>query len=309
VALIDGKAARRSILSKLLTPAGIAELVRRSRAKRTTRLVDDDYRLKLYSQMLDEDFLHFGYFDDPDREGEDISFSELQAAQVRYSEIIVERVRTSGGKVLDVGCGMGGLIGPLRAADHEPVALTPDRSQIAHIAKKYTDLTVEDCKFEDLDTERYAGAFDTVINSESLQYIDLDVAISVVGKVLAPGGRWIICDFFRTTAEADKAGHLLELFREKITAADWHISEETDITPNILPTLAFAHMLGRRLVLPVADYATKRFQQKSPGIHFVLEDVLDQALLGIRRELKVVDPDLFFTNKSYCLFVLEKGRH
>ena len=49
-------------------------------------------------------------------------------------------------------------------------------------------------KFEDFSTNKQ---FATIINSESLQYIDLDTAFNCVSKLLSNNGKWIITDYFR----------------------------------------------------------------------------------------------------------------
>jgi len=304
---IDFKAAKRSILRKLISPASLAEMRRRSKTKGLVRRVDDDPELKLYSGMLENELLHFGYFDDPDLTGEEISIAMIKAAQIRYSEFILERVGSKkSGKVLDGGCGMGGLINPLRAAGHDPVALTPNRTQIAYLRKNYPDLAVENCMFEDLDTARYAGTFDTVINSESLQYIDLDAANAVVGKVLAPGGHWVIADFFRKPGSTATDIHLLDDFRTKAAAAGWRVAEDTDITANVLPTLDFAHTVGRK-ALPIFGYIEGKVARAAPGLHYLLEDVFEQSHAELERQLEFIRPGEFADNFSYRLFVLDRG--
>ena len=49
-------------------------------------------------------------------------------------------------------------------------------------------------KFEDFSTDKQ---FATIINSESLQYIDLDTAFNCASKLLSNNGKWIITDYFR----------------------------------------------------------------------------------------------------------------
>ena len=302
---IDFKAAKRSILRKLTSPSSLLEMRRRAKNQGVIRRVDDDPELKLYAGMLANELLHFGYFDDPVHSGEEISLAMIKAAQNRYSEQIVTRVQSRDGRVLDGGCGMGGLIKPLRAAGHDPVALTPNRTQIAYLKQNYPDLAVEFCKFEDLDTGRYAGAFDTIINSESLQYINLDGAFSVADAVLAPGGRWVIGDFFRKSDSTDTDSHFLHDFRDK-TANGWRVAEEVDITANVLPTLAFVHALGST-ALPIADYVGDKMRRATPGMHYLLEEVLEQAQEGLGEQLEVVRPARFAANFSYWLFVLERA--
>ena len=92
----------------------------------------NDLELKLYSKILKNDMLHYGYFDDVDTAPEFISIGILEQAQSRYAEIIAEQILDKNLPVLDVGCGMGGLSNFLLSRGINVEALTPDRNQIAY---------------------------------------------------------------------------------------------------------------------------------------------------------------------------------
>ena len=59
--------------------------------------------------------------------------------------------------------------------------LTPNLLQKRYINQKKPDLIVHNLKFEELDT---TDKFGTIINSESLQYINLDEAFKKVDSLL-----------------------------------------------------------------------------------------------------------------------------
>ena len=84
-------------------------------------------------------------------------------------------------KILDVGCGMGGLSKILFDNGYKIESLTPDNNQKNYINNKYKDLIVHHMKFEDFSANDTYG---TVINSESLQYINLNVAFEIIDKIL-----------------------------------------------------------------------------------------------------------------------------
>ena len=66
---------------------------------------------------------------------------------------------------------MGGLSKILLDKNLKIQALTPDNNQKKYIQSKYPNLILHHMKFEDFKSDKKFG---TIINSESLQYIDLD---------------------------------------------------------------------------------------------------------------------------------------
>ena len=120
-----------------------------------------------------------------------------------------------------------------------PIALSPDRFQVLHVAKKYPQVKVIRAKFEELNTDEYAGRIGTVLNSESLQYLKLDAAIGQVKKLLRPEGRWVICDFFYRYACEEKSCHIWDEFQKRIEESGLRITDSEDITDNVLPLMRF----------------------------------------------------------------------
>lgn len=80
------------------------------------------------------DFLHYGYFKDKGINPRDISLADLYTAQLNYAELIISKIINNSSKVLDVGCGTGGLINLLQKNKYKVVGLTPDRLQIQYIS-------------------------------------------------------------------------------------------------------------------------------------------------------------------------------
>ncbi len=208
-----------------------------------------DLELYLYSKMLKNDMLHYGYFEDININPENISIKQLEMAQILYAENIIEYISNRQDPVLDVGCGLGGLSNLIMKNNIEVEALTPNKNQIHHIQNKFKNLTLHNLKFENYKTTKKYG---TIINSESLQYIKLHEAFSKVNKLILPNGRWIIIDYFRLNKDGvNKSSHLLEDFHEKVKEYGWKIKYEKDITNNILPTNKFINMYAERFLIPI----------------------------------------------------------
>lgn len=263
--------------------------------------------LHLYSKMLPGDFLHYGYFDDPDTPSGSVSFDSLYKAQLRYAEELAQLIPNKATRILDVGSGMGGLLGLLTANGYQATGLTPDPGQAEYIRATYPGLPVLKCRFEELPSKDSQPPFDTVIHAESLQYQEPTQVFSVLDQILAPGGCWIVADYFRLCDDRrDRSGWLLNDFRERVVAAGLRILHERDITPNVLPTLRFANELASRIALPAFDFGGEKLRIKKPRLHYILENVIGRIRQALVANMAVLDASAFAARKRYLMMVLER---
>jgi cyclopropane fatty-acyl-phospholipid synthase-like methyltransferase len=264
----------------------------------------NDLELKLYSKILKNDMLHLGYFDDVDTAPEFISIGHLEQAQDRYAEIIAEHILDKDLPVLDVGCGMGGLSNFLLTKGINVEALTPDRNQIDYIERLEHGPVCHHSRFEDFRTENKYG---TVINSESLQYLNLDKTFRKVDHIILPGGRWIITDVFRRHEESsNQSGHRIGDLLCRIKEHGWKIAYERDITPNILPTLKLLHMYVDRYLIPLSHYAEEKFTYKKAWLFYLTKNIRQAISVKSKKEILAIQPELFVAEKKYMLYVLKK---
>jgi 2-polyprenyl-3-methyl-5-hydroxy-6-metoxy-1,4-benzoquinol methylase len=296
-----------SFLGRVLHPGHLWRAVRLQRGRKAHRHTYDDAQLALYSQILPSDFLHYGYFDDPTRRPEEISLSDVTRAQTRYAELLLELVGDPAAPVLDVGCGMGGLCRMLKARGFAPTALTPDRLQVSHVKATLPDVPVIRCKFEDLPPEDHRGEYGTIITSESLQYLKLPRALPVLQTILRPGGKWIGCDYFHSGPSDDRSCHVWDDFVKQATDAGWRITFQREITPHVLPTLAFIHMWATRFGIPLMQFAFLRLRRKQPAVHHLAGGVLELLEKLAAQNIRLIDPVQFAAGKKYVLFALERG--
>lgn len=306
----------KQLLGRALLPGHALRRAKLRREHARTPTVEGNAQLLLYNRMLPGDFLHYGYFDDPTTPPETISFDGLFQAQLRYARKLVAAVGPPkpGSPVLDAGSGMGGMLAVLKEAGHETVGLTPDRYQVEHIRRAYPDVPVLRCRFEDLAVEEHAGRFGTVVHAESIQYMDPERVFGVVDRTLAPGGRWIVADYFRAPAGpaegdlagSDRSGWRLDAFREQADRAGYCVAQEEDMTPHVLPTLGFARLLAERIGLPVFDFAADKLQAKRPGAHYVLEPVANRTRGQLLRSMDALDPKRFSRRKRYLLMTMHR---
>lgn len=291
-------------LSPFINPL---EWFRAARFKRENSRYDKstyDLELYLYSKILTNRMLHYGYFADPEIKPEDISMNMLETAQKRYAEMILEQIHDTGNPVLDVGCGLGALAEMIHTKGIQAEVLTPNENQIKFINNNYPFLESHQCRFEEYVTTKKYG---TVINSESLQYINLKEAFRKTEQIITRGGTWIIVDYFRREGSLPgKKLHLIDEFRQMVRENRWNIKHESDITPNILPTLRFVHMYVERLLLPLKHYGYEKFRFKKPGLFYLTGNLREWIDKKVRKESSRVDPERFMNEKTYRLFVLEK---
>jgi cyclopropane fatty-acyl-phospholipid synthase-like methyltransferase len=208
--------------------------------------------------------------------------------------------------VLDVGCGLGGLMHLLTQKGHKVGGLTPDRFQVAYISDTYKYELIQS-KFEKLDAAAHRSAFGTVINSESLQYIKLDRGLEILDTILMPGGRWIISDYFRTRDAHEKSGHFWDVFQEKLAEWNMKITFEQDISKHIRPTLAYFHMWGTRFGMPLYEFLTEKINRKNPALDYLLEEVLNETRVYFDDHIKMIEPEQFMRDKKYMILVIERN--
>jgi len=290
-------------LTRLLNVPALIRHLSRNRAGRSVWDPADDLELALYGAVFGNNFLHYGYFPEPPADPEAISLADVKRAMDDYASLLVGRVRP-GERVLDIGCGMGGLLARLDAAGAHPTGLTPNRSHAAHIRSHWPHIPLLEGTLESFDPQQRPERFEAVINSESFQYIALDEGIERVKAFLAPGGRWIVIDYFRLKPDSkNRSGHLLADFDAAVARHGLDVIERVDVTDNVVPSLAYARVLADRFALPVARFFSERFFLRHPFLGYLFQPNVRERLAKVR--LDTLDPEVFRREKRYLLYVLQ----
>ncbi len=266
-----------------------------------------DLELYLYSKILSNNMLHYGYFENSDIAPATISLKQLEDAQVKYAQNIIDEIKDTQHTVLDIGCGMGGLSSMIMDKKIPVECLTPNKNQVDFIRQSFPNLTCHPCKFEELKTNQRFG---TLINSESIQYISLDKAFEQADALAMPNARWIIVDYFRKNNDGiNKSSHLLADFLKKIDASNWQLILQKDITQNVLPTLRFANMYAERFLMPIKHFGYEKLRFKIPSLYYMTSGVREKIEQKITKEKASIDPEKFENEKQYLFFVLERKRN
>ena len=291
------------LIKKLINPIELFKAYKFHKKQKKHIKSSKDLELMLYSKIIKTDMLHYGYFDDINIKPDSISIKDLEVAQMNYIDIIIEQISNKSDNILDVGCGMGGLSKILFDNNLKVEALTPDNNQKEYIESKYPNLILHHTKFEGFKSKEKFG---TIINSESLQYIDLDSAFHLVSNLLKEKGRWIITDYFRNNNKGiNKSGHLHKDFIEKVNKNGWKIVYQKDMTLNALPTLKFAITFIDRFLSPLALFINEKIKYKQGWLFYLTKELRTKFSDKSKKELAALDPNKFIKEKKYMLYVLE----
>jgi SAM-dependent methyltransferase len=295
------------IAKRVVYPRHALALAKCFRPRPKDRKSAHDAELKFCADVLPGDFLNYGYYDDPSIPPDQISLHHIQQAQIRYGQLLVNEICDRQSAALDAGCGMGGLLNLLVAQGFNATALTPNRSQMQHIRARHPNLPFIEGKFDPATLQEYGQRFGTVITSESFQYIKLVPGLKTLQHVLAPSGRWILCDYFRIAETKRRSGHQWTDFNEALSTHGWKVVSQRDITANVLPTLRYLHMLGERVGMAAADFIVGKIRRKRPAVYHLLEGVIGDWRAYVAEQIETVSPEVFAREKKYMLMVMERA--
>jgi N-methyltransferase StaMA len=196
--------------------------------------------------------IHAGYWESND------DSSSMETAAVRTTDLVADRLELSPGhRVLDIGCGNGAPAARI-AARHRVqvtgVTISQHQLQLAQGRAEHGEGPGRiSCQFADaMDLPFDAASFDAAYAIESLAHMpDKATALGHIARVLRPGGRLVVADFFLDGTvdghEAEAVEQLLGLFpvatlpsaddyRRYLARSGLEIVEFTDIRHNIQRT-------------------------------------------------------------------------
>ncbi len=239
--------------------------------------------LNLFHFFLGTRDLHYGLWGD-DLE---VRIQNLPEAQRRYSEFLLSHIPDGVERILDVGCGAGGVATELIARGYRVEGVSPS-PLLSNAARNQAgeDFVIHEGRFEDV---RFADddRFDLVLFSESFQYIDLDHVLEYARRRLNPGGHVLICDFFKVRAEGRSViggGHPIEKFRAALELSGLEVLEDIDITAETAPNLDIVAQMGQELFMPTAELVGYAFDRNHPWLSRLFRWKYQKKLRKIRRK-------------------------
>lgn len=207
--------------------------------------------------------LHYGYWED----GVEPNMANMPTAQSAYSQFLLKHIPWTSRKVLDVGCGAGNLAHKLVERGHSVDCVSPchflntqARELVGDKARFY------ECRYEDFESP---VLYDTIVFSESFQYVDMAAALSRAAWQLAAGSRVVICDFFRKDGVGSspiRGGYRLKEFWDVTRRYPFQVLKDIDITDQVAPTFTVIDRAFHEVVQPIWNEAREAFFKTHPFI-------------------------------------------
>ncbi len=271
--------------------------------------------LDLFARMLkvfaDTPWLHYGLW----LEGETPSFPKVRQAQERYVEKLLALLPRAPATILDIGGGTGAMAGRLASLGYTVEMLTPSEVQVG-IARESLGgaATVHLSRLEDfVPGKRY----DVCLFSESYQYIPMPASFAKLGVLLAPGGRVVIADCFRSEGykggRAIGGGHRYSTFLEAVSGSGFAITSNEDVTALAAPSIEIDRMLYRDVLSPVVTQLGGLLEDKRPLTHWLATRAYG-LFVNARERQRITDrlkaeyrtPELFLANNTYRFMTLQR---
>ncbi|MFM7336580.1 MAG: class I SAM-dependent methyltransferase [Tabrizicola sp.] len=248
-----------------------------------SRAVGLDVGLAFIRWLTGAENLHYGLWT-----GLEVTAGNLRAAQDNYSAKLFGYLPEGRLRILDIGGGAGETAKKLLALGHAVDIVVPSPFLAARCRETAKGATVHETTFEAFAGQ---GPFDLCLFSESFQYIPLAESLPKCARLLAPGGKVLIADCFRTDAFQGRAatgpqpggGHWLAAFESAVAGSPFTIEAREDITEAVAPSIdleqALFHVLGHG-VTRLSD----EIRHKKPSAHWMLGKVIGLFLSRKRRE-------------------------
>jgi SAM-dependent methyltransferase len=217
--------------------------------------------LVLGQQLLGVDDLHYGLWDT----SLPLTIGNLPVAQQRYTDMIVNALPSPEGgntRVFDIGCGTGHILGQLLDKGFRADGLVP-APKLAEIVRKRiaqrpgSQARLFESTFERFPAAEHSAYYDAALFSESYQYIPMAASFPILANIVKPGGRVVICDFFKTEHAGDGGpgdksfggGHKMAQFYEELKKHPFTLVRDEDITKLVSPNIK---LLDETLTLKLA---------------------------------------------------------
>ena len=269
-----------------------------------------DHVLKLYSETIRSDYLHYGFWDEPNSvELESITLQEIKNAQERYIEYLASFIPNEVNSILDVGCGIGGNAEYLINQGYVVETLSPDDFQKSTIAEKFNNqMTFHHCKFEKFQPEKQ---YDLILESESACYIKINKGFEKARETLRVGGYLLASDYFVHFRDDSKNLHLrsshdMEKYLSSAEAHGFEFIREYDQTDNTMPTLDYSKYFIERFINPTIEYSVHSAKKKYPKTAALIGKLVASKLEAKKNQLDLLDSTLFRKYRKYMIYLFQK---
>jgi len=249
--------------------------------------------------------LHFGYWTD-DLEVNKHNFTK---AQENHSNFIISHIPENTKTILDIGCGVGTLAAKLLNKGFNVDCVSPSPLLTEHALETLGDRsTIFKCLFEEMESDK---RYDTLLFSESFQYIELSTALRQSLNFLTQGGHLLICDFFKTDAKGRSpigGGHRLSRFYDAISEYPFEPIKDIDITEQTTPNLDLFNAMLTSVGLPIRKLIFYYFDTNRPLISKFLKWKYKEKIEKIDKKYfsDEINAENYKKHNSYRLLLYRK---
>lgn len=248
-----------------------------------TRAVGLDVGLAFIRWLTGAENLHYGLWT-----GLEVTAGNLRAAQDAYTAKLFGYLPEGRLRILDIGGGAGETAKKLMALGHSVEIVVPSAFLAARCRETARGAVVHETTFEAFTG---TGPFDLCLFSESFQYIPLAESLPKCVRLLAPGGKVLIADCFRTEAYRGRhvhgpqpgGGFQIAAFHAALREAGFTVAAEEDITDAVAPSIDLEqrlfHVLGHAVTRMSDEIHGKR-----PMAHWALGRLIGLFLSRKRRD-------------------------
>ena len=270
-----------------------------------------DHVLKLYSESIRSPYLHYGFWDNPEKiDTKNLSLNDMVKAQGRYIEHLASFIPEDVKSILDVGAGIGGNSTFLMSKGFDVEALSPDDYQQKIFTKKYKDkVKFHLSKFEDFKPSRQ---YDLILESESVCYIKINEGWKVASQAIRDGGYLLASDYFVHYNDGSgnshiKASHDQKKYLEKAEECGFKLIREYDQTDNTMPTLDGVKEFVDRFISPTVEFSSNYLHVNHPFILKILKKALSGKIDNKLKQFSLLESDEFKKYKRYMIFLFQKA--
>jgi len=257
-----------------------------------------------------------------------LSFSNLAEAQQRYTNMVLEALPPPGNgevRVIDIGCGTGHLLTQLLERGYCADGLVPAPKLAEQVRKrlaKYPDTSAAlfEQTLEAFPVDEYSGYYDAALFSESFQYIPMSASFPILERIVRPGGRVVICDFFQTEYSGDGGpgdrsfggGHRMKTFYTELHKYPFSLVRDEDITRRVSPNIKLLDETLMHKLVPAGQTLNRYLSTNYAGSWRVMRSAF-RLMFGKKLEKQKYKyfsghrtQAVFERYKTYRLLVLER---
>ena len=283
-----------------------------TKEKLDTRAIGLDVSLTFSKWLTGTENLHYG-----DWTGLDVCAANAGRAMEAYSDRLFSYLPDKPCRILDIGGGAGVTAGKLLALGHQVEIVIPSAFLAERCRSNAPEAVVHEMMFEDFKSD---GTFDICLFSESFQYIPLAIGMPKCLTLLAPDGRIVIADCFRSEGFKRNplhatvgGGHGIAAFRKAIDQQGMTVLAEEDITQAVAPSVdieqGLYNIFGHAITRVDQELVTKR-----PKTRWLIDRVL-RLVMNDRKRTRLAERlmeqrrnrDSFAANNIYLMMALAKS--